>query len=210
MKVVISGGFILVFGLLYRCEVPTMKQDGRSSGSAAAAIELSLGDADTAKLRSMAQSRTEQASRVEPGADIAGLSGSPLVLCSRPGAFWTASSDGLSAASQRAVAEGPAFAAPSTIALDPVESRQSLSRPRRMAGVVEACRKAKELGYPHELWTTRLLPATPASMDRRRDMCASPTWVQGTVQDPRPGGGEAAQSGVLPGTARSRLCGEDG
>ena len=29
------------------------------------AIELSLGDADTAKLRSIAQSRTEPASRVE-------------------------------------------------------------------------------------------------------------------------------------------------
>ena len=27
-----------------------------------------------------------------------------------------------------------------------------------MGGVVDlACRKAKELGYPHELWTTRLL-----------------------------------------------------
>src|SRR5271154_5048952 len=30
------------------------------------------------------------------------------------------------------------------------------------------------------------------------------------VQDPRPGGSEAAQSAILPGTARSRLCGKDG
>jgi hypothetical protein len=30
------------------------------------------------------------------------------------------------------------------------------------------------------------------------------------VQDPRPGRGEAAQSAILPGTARSRLCREDG
>src|SRR5271167_2611521 len=30
------------------------------------------------------------------------------------------------------------------------------------------------------------------------------------VQDPRPGGSETTQSAILPGTARSRLCGEDG
>src|SRR5271170_4851582 len=30
------------------------------------------------------------------------------------------------------------------------------------------------------------------------------------VQDPRPRRGEAAQSAILPGTARSRLCGKDG
>src|SRR5271154_1783628 len=30
------------------------------------------------------------------------------------------------------------------------------------------------------------------------------------VQDPRPGRGETAQSAILPGTARSRLCGKDG
>src|SRR5882757_2548538 len=30
------------------------------------------------------------------------------------------------------------------------------------------------------------------------------------VQDPGPGRGEAAQSAILPGTARSRLCGKDG
>src|ERR1700722_16556296 len=30
------------------------------------------------------------------------------------------------------------------------------------------------------------------------------------VQDPRPGGGEAAQSAVLSGMPRSRLCGKDG
>src|SRR4029077_13303208 len=30
------------------------------------------------------------------------------------------------------------------------------------------------------------------------------------VQNPRPGGSEAAQSAILPGTARPRLCGKDG
>ena len=36
-----------------------------------------------------------------------------------------------------------------------------------------ACRKAKELGDPHELWTTRLLARQPrANMDRRWGMTA--------------------------------------
>ena len=42
-----------------------MERGSRCHGSIAAAIELSLGDADIAKLRSIAQSRTEPASRVE-------------------------------------------------------------------------------------------------------------------------------------------------
>ena len=33
--------------------------------------------------------------------------------------------------------------------------------------VALACQKPKELGYPHELWTTRLLAAHPASTHRR-------------------------------------------
>ena len=42
--------------------------------------------------------------------------------------------------------------------IDPGPARSQRSRPRAKAWVVNlACRKAKELGYPHELWTTRLL-----------------------------------------------------
>jgi len=36
------------------------------------------------------------------------------------------------------------------------------------------CRKAKELGYPHELWTTWLLATTLAGIDLRKGMRASP------------------------------------
>ena len=63
MKVVITGGFILIVGLLYRSRVSKPGVEGH--GSVAAAIELSLGDEDTVTLRSIAQSRTEPASRVE-------------------------------------------------------------------------------------------------------------------------------------------------
>jgi transposase len=55
---------------------------------------------------------------------------------------------------ERAVAEGP------MAALDdrPRPSRESTITLEAKAWLVSlACRKAKELGYPHELWTTRLL-----------------------------------------------------
>ena len=63
MKVVISRGFICLFGLLnmrwgFEKRIAEMAAWRR-------AIELSLTDTDTAKLRSIAQSRTEPASRVE-------------------------------------------------------------------------------------------------------------------------------------------------
>src|SRR4051812_47944971 len=44
-------------------------------------IELSLGDADLEKLRSIAQSRTEPASHVERARIGAGLLGGPVVFC---------------------------------------------------------------------------------------------------------------------------------
>src|ERR1700724_1525268 len=64
MKVVITRGFIWIFGLLYRPRKPTMER-GKVMAAWRGAIELTLGDEDTAKLRSIAQSRTEPASRVE-------------------------------------------------------------------------------------------------------------------------------------------------
>src|SRR3974377_1506479 len=64
MKVVTTEGFIWIFGLLYRPRKPTMER-GEVMAAGRRAIELSLGDEDTAKLRSIAQSRTEPASRVE-------------------------------------------------------------------------------------------------------------------------------------------------
>jgi len=50
-------------------------------------------------------------------------------------------------------------------------SRPSPSRAKTWV-VALACRKAKELGYPHEVWTTRLLARMPASMDRLRGIRA--------------------------------------
>src|ERR1700726_2169043 len=115
------------------------------------AIELSLGDEDTAKLRSIAQSRTEPASRVERARIL-------LAYREEPSFFAVGRALGLHHQTvqrcvERAVVEGP------IAALDdrPRPGREPTITPEAKAWLVAlACRKAKDLGYPHELWTTRL------------------------------------------------------
>jgi transposase len=116
------------------------------------AIELSLGDAEVERLRSIAQSRTEPASRVER---------SRILLAYREDPSFYAVGQALGLHHQtvqrcveRAVAEGPMAALddrprPGKVPTITLEAKAWL--------VSLACRKAKELGYPHELWTTRLL-----------------------------------------------------
>src|ERR1700674_946418 len=116
------------------------------------AIELSLGDEDTAKLRSIAQSRTEPASRVERARIL-------LAYREAPSFYAVGRALGLHHQTvqrcvERAVVEG------AMAALDdrPRSGREPTITLEAKAWLVSlACRKAKELGYPHELWTTRLL-----------------------------------------------------
>src|SRR3979411_247642 len=116
------------------------------------AMELSRGEGDTAKLRLIAQSRTEPASRVERARIL-------LAYREDPSFFAVGRALGLHHQTvqrcvERAVAEGP------MTALDdrPRRGREPTITLEAKAWLVSlACRKAKELGYPHELWTTRLL-----------------------------------------------------
>ena len=116
------------------------------------AIELSLTDADTAKLKSIAQSRTEPASRVERARIL-------LAYREDPSFFAVGQALGLHHQTvqrcvERAVADGP------LAALDdrPRPGREPTITIEAKAWLVDlACRKAKDVGYPHELWTTRLL-----------------------------------------------------
>ena len=78
---------------------------------------------------------------------------------------------------ERAVAEGP-LVLRWMIALAPVESRRSLQRPRLVS---LACRKAKELGYPHELWTTRLLARHAREHGPAEGHACLANLAQGTV-----------------------------
>jgi len=116
------------------------------------AIELSLGEADLEKLKLIAQSRTEPASRVERAR---------ILLAYRQDSSFFAVGQALGLHHQtvqrcveRAVVEGP------MAALDdrPRPGREPTITLEAKAWLTSlACRKAKDLGYPHELWTTRLL-----------------------------------------------------
>jgi transposase len=116
------------------------------------AIELSLEDESMAKLRSIAQSRTEPASRVERARIL-------LAYRSNPSFFAVGRELGLHHQTvqrcvERAVVEGP------MVALDdrPRPGREPTITLEAKTWLVSlACRKAKDFGYPHELWTTRLL-----------------------------------------------------
>src|ERR1700732_4996985 len=116
------------------------------------AIEVSLGDADVENLRSIAQARTEPASRVQRARIL-------LSYWRQPSFFAVGQTLGVHHQTvqrcvERAAVEGP------IVALDdrPRPGREPTITVEAKAWLVSlACRKAKDLGYPHELWTTRLL-----------------------------------------------------
>jgi transposase len=116
------------------------------------AIELALGEADVAALSAISRSRTDPANRVERARIL-------LAYRDEPSFFAVAQAVGVHHQTvqrcvERALARGP------IAALDdrPRCGREPTITAAAKAFVVDlACRKAKELGYPHELWTTRLL-----------------------------------------------------
>jgi transposase len=116
------------------------------------AIELAIGEKDLAALGAIVRSRTAPASRVERARML-------LAYREDPSFFAVAQDMGVHHQTvqrcvERALAYGP------MVALDdrPRPGKEPTITAEAKAWVVNlACRKAKELGYPHELWTTRLL-----------------------------------------------------
>src|SRR6202047_3135503 len=140
------------------------------------AIELSLGEADTAKLRSIAQSRTEPASRVERARIL-------LAYREDPSFFAVGRALGLHHQTvqrcvERAVVEGP-MAALDDRARPGREPKITLEAKAWLVAL--ACRKAKDLGYPHELWTTRLLARHAREYGPAEGHACLAKLAQGTV-----------------------------
>jgi transposase len=140
------------------------------------AIELSLTDADTAKLRVMAQSRTEPASRVERARILLAYREDPSFFA--VGQILGLHHQTVQRCVERAVAEGP------MAALDdrPRPGREPTITIEAKAWLVDlACCKAKEFGYPHELWTTRLLASHAREHGPTAGHACLANLVQGTV-----------------------------
>ena len=135
------------------------------------AIELALCEAEVASLSAIARSRTERASRVQRAQML-------LAYREDPSFFSVGQALGVHHQTvqrcvERAVAYGP------LAALDdrPRPGKEPTITAEAKTWIVDmACRKAKELGYPHELWTTRLLMCR--SMGRRRGTPALPIWLK--------------------------------
>src|SRR5262245_46575156 len=116
------------------------------------AIELSIGAEDLARLVWIARSRTEPASRVERA---------QILLAYRKDPSFLAVGRALGVhhqTVQRCVERAPVFGPMAALDDRPRSGKEPTITAEARAWLVSlACRKAKEVGYPHELWTTRLL-----------------------------------------------------
>src|SRR6266849_1026577 len=116
------------------------------------AIELAIGEEDLAALRAISRSRTEPASRVERARIL-------LAYRENPSFFAVGRAVGVHHQTvQRCVERALAYGPLTAIEDRPRPGKEPVITPEAKAWLVSlACDKAKEHGYPHELWTTRLL-----------------------------------------------------
>ena len=115
-------------------------------------LELGIGKEDLRRLQAIARSRTEPASQVERAQMLLAYREDPSFFA--VGRALGVHHQTVQRCVERAVAYGP------MAALDdrPRPGKEPVITAAAKAWLVDlACRKAKELGYPHELWTTRLL-----------------------------------------------------
>ena len=115
-------------------------------------IKLTIKKADLAKLASIARSRTEPAGRVERARIL-------LAYRKDPSFYAVGQALGLHAQTvQRCIERAKAEGALAALDERPRPGKEPTITVEAKTWVVAlACRKAKELGYPHEVWTTRLL-----------------------------------------------------
>src|SRR5712672_3671675 len=139
-------------------------------------IELAMSDEEIGRLGLIARSRSESASRVERAQML-------LAYRQKPSFFAVGQELGqhhqtVQRCVERALAYGP------LAALDdrPRPGKEPTITPEAKAWLVSlACDKAKEHGYPHELWTTRLLARHAREHGAPAGHRCLANLVQGTV-----------------------------
>jgi transposase len=116
------------------------------------ALELAIGEQDLVAVAAIARSRTEPASRVERARML-------LAYREDPSFFAVGQAVGVHHQTvQRCVERALVYGAMAALEDRPRPGREPTISAEAKTWVVNlACRKAKELGYPHEMWTTRLL-----------------------------------------------------
>jgi transposase len=115
-------------------------------------VELSITEKDLAELQSIARSRTEPASRVERARIL-------LHYREEPSCYVVGREVGVTHQTvQRCLLRATNFGVMAALDDSPRPGKErEITAEARVWLVSLACQKPKELGYPHELWTTRLL-----------------------------------------------------
>ena len=137
------------------------------------AVALAMTGEEIEALTALSRSRTEPAGRVSRAAMLLGYREKPsfFAVGRRLGVHHQTV--------QRCVERAMAYGALAALDDRPRPGKEPTITPEAKAWLVSlACDKAKEHGYPHELWTTRLWPAMRASADRRRVTNVSPVWLK--------------------------------
>jgi transposase len=140
------------------------------------AIELAMSNEDIESLRALSRSRTEPARRVERARML-------LAYCETPSFYAVGQSVGVHHQTvercvERALAHGPLAALEDR----PHPGKEPTITPEAKAWLVSlACDKAKDHGYPHELWTTRLLARHARKYGPATGHVCLANLVQGTV-----------------------------
>src|SRR5579863_3139712 len=137
------------------------------------AIELSIGEEDLARLVSVARSRTEPASRVERARML-------LAYRKDPSFFAVGQALGLHHQTvQRCVERVLAYGPMAALDDRPRPGKEPTITAEARAWLVSlACRKAKDLGYPHDCGRRGFWLVTRASMDQPKGTPALASWFR--------------------------------
>ena len=139
-------------------------------------IEIAIGEEDLARLESIARSRTEPACRVERARIL-------LAYRAEPSAYAVAEAIGVTHhAVLRCLHRAVRLGAMAALDDSPRPGKAPEITDEARAWLVSlACHKAKDLGYPHELWTTRLLARHARDNAVAAGHSCMASIVQGTV-----------------------------
>ena len=140
------------------------------------AIELSIAEDDLARLVSIARSRTEPAGRVERARTLLAYRKDPSFFA--VGRALGVHHQTVQRCVERALAYGPIAALEDR----PRPGKEpTITAEAKVWLVSLACHKAKDLGYPHELWTTRLLARHAREHGSAEGHACLGKLVQGTL-----------------------------
>lgn len=139
-------------------------------------IDLTIGKKELLQLRSIARSRTEPAARVARARMLLAYRADPSFFA--VGRALGVHHQTVQRCAERAMAHGVLAALDDSAR----PGREPVITAEARAWLVDlACRKAKEFGYPHEVWTTRLLAEHARAHGPSAGHACLSDLVQGTV-----------------------------